>query len=279
FEFSAGYRGMVGKDFSYQVNYNLTLLNNEVLEVNNGTGFVEGGSFGVGQPLPARMEVGLPIGYFYGYQTDGIFQSQAEVDAHPSQIALGAEAQPGDIRYVDTNKDGAISSADRTNIGSPIPASIMGLNLTLKYKNFDFTAYAFASLGNEIVRNYERTQPNVNRMSYVMDRWTGAGTSNEVPRVTTAATANNIFSDFYVEDGSYLRMQRMVLGYRIPEATTTKIGIQEVRFYFAINNLFTITKYQGYDPAASSGAPIGSGFDDGFYPAARTYIFGFNVNI
>ncbi|MBE0637452.1 MAG: TonB-dependent receptor [Bacteroidales bacterium] len=279
FEFSTGYRGMVGKDFSYQVNYNLTLLNNEVLEVNNGTGFVEGGSFGVGQPLPARMEVGLPIGYFYGYQTDGVFQSQAEVDAHPSQIALGAEAQPGDIRYVDTNGDEIINSDDRTNIGSPIPASLMGLNLTLKYKNFDFTAYAFASIGNDIVRNYERTQPNVNRMSYIMDRWTGEGTSNDVPRVTTAATANNIFSDFYVEDGSYVRLQRMVLGYRIPEMTSMKIGIQEVRFYFAINNLFTLTKYQGFDPAASSGAPIGSGFDDGFYPAARTYLFGFNINI
>lgn len=279
FEFSAGYRGMVGKDFSYQVNYNLTLLNNEVLEVNNGTGYVEGGSFGVGQPLPARMEVGFPIGYFYGYQTDGIFQNQAEVDAHPSQIALGAEAQPGDIRYVDVNKDGALTSADRTNIGSPIPASIMGLNLTLKYKEFDFTAYAFASLGNEIVRNYERTQPNVNRMAYVMDRWTGEGTSNEVPRVTTAATANNIFSDYFVENGSYLRMQRMVLGYRLPENTSMKIGIREIRFYAAINNLFTLTKYQGFDPAASTGAPIGSGFDDGFYPAARTYIFGFNINI
>ncbi len=279
FEFSAGYRGMVGKDFSYQVNYNLTLLNNEVLEVKNGTGFVDGGSFGVGQPLPARMQVGFPIGYFYGYQTDGIFQNQAEVDAHPSQIALGAEAKPGDIRFVDINKDGALTSADRTNIGSPIPASLMGLNLTLKYKDFDFTAYAFASLDNEIVRNYERTQPNVNRMAYIMDRWTGEGTSNEVPRVTTAATANNIFSDFYVEDGSYVRLQRMVLGYRLPENTSMKIGIREVRFYAAINNLFTLTKYQGFDPAASTGAPVGSGFDDGFYPAARTYIFGFNINI
>ncbi len=279
FEFSVGYRGMLGTEFSYQVNYNLTLLDNEVLAVNNGTGFVEGGNFGVGQPLPARMEVGFPIGYFYGYQTDGIFQTQAEVNAHPSQVALGAQAQPGDIRFVDTNDDGVINSDDRTMIGSPIPSSLMGLNLTLKYKDFDFTAYAFASIGNDIVRNYERTQPNVNRMSYVMDRWTGPGTSNDVPRVTTAATANNIFSDFYVEDGSYVRLQRMLLGYTLPENTSMQIGIQAVRFYFAVNNLFTVTKYQGFDPGASSGQPIGSGFDNGFYPAARTYIFGLNVNI
>lgn len=279
FEFSAGYRGMIGNDFSYQVNYNLTLLHNEVLEVNNGTGFVEGGSFGVGQPAPARMEVGFPIGYFYGYQTNGIFQTQDEVDAAPSQQALGAAAQPGDIRFVDVNGDGVINSDDRTNIGNPIPASVMGLNLTLKYKNFDFTVYTYASLGNDIVRNYERTQPNVNRMSYILERWTGPGTSNDVPRVTTQATSNNVFSDFYVEDGSYVRLQKLTLGYRIPENLTTKIGIRELRFYGTISNLFTFTKYKGYDPAASSGAPLGGGFDDGFYPAARTYTFGLNLNI
>ena len=141
-------------------------MNNEVLEVNNGTGYVEGGSFGVGQPFPARMEVGFPIGYFYGYQTDGIFQSQEEVDAHPDQTALGAEAQPGDIRFIDVNGDGVINSDDRTNIGDPIPDFIMGLNITFKFYGFDFIAYAFASIGNDIVRNYERAQPNVNRMDY-----------------------------------------------------------------------------------------------------------------
>ncbi len=279
YEFSVGYRGMVAKDLSYSVNYNFTSLNNEVLEVNNGTGFVEGGSFGVGQPLPARMEVGFPIGYFYGYETDGIFQNQAEVDAHYSQAALGAVAQPGDIRYRDINGDSLINSSDRTNIGSPIPDFVMGLNLTLRYKNFDLIAYAFASIGNEIVRNYERAQPNVNRLATSLDRWTGEGTSNSVPRLTTAATANNVFSDYYVEDGSYLRLQRLQLGYKIPVATTKKIGIEEVRFFIAVNNLFTITKYMGFDPAASNGAPIGSGFDSGFYPAARTYTFGFNINI
>jgi len=279
FEFSIGYRGFIKEEFTYDINYNFTYLNNEVLEVNNGTGFVEGGSFGVGQPMPARMEVGLPIGYFYGYQTDGIFQSQAEVDEHPSQTALGAAASPGDIRYKDVNGDGVLDSDDRTNIGDPIPKYIMGLNITFGYKGFDFTTYLFASIGNEIVRNYERAQPNVNRLTYTMDRWTGPGTSTTVPRVTTAATANNIFSDFYVENGSYMRIQRMQLGYTIPEDITMKIKIKKVRFFVAINNLVTVTKYMGYDPAASSGAPIGSGFDPGFYPAARTYIFGLNLNI
>jgi TonB-linked SusC/RagA family outer membrane protein len=278
FEFAIGTRGEIAKGFTYDVNYNLTTLKNEVLEVNNGSGFVEGGGFGVGQPLPARMEVGLPIGYFYGYKTDGIFQNQAEVDAHPSQSALGAEASPGDIRYVDVNGDKKIDSNDRTNIGDPIPDVTMGLNLSLKFKGFDFIAYAYASIGNEMVRNYERTQPNVNKLSYTLDRWTGSGTSNEVPRVTTAATSNNVFSEFYVEDASFIRLQNLQLGYTIPEKLTEKIKIKSLRFYGSISNLFTLTNYTGYDPAASSGAPIGGGFDSGFYPAARTYTFGLNLN-
>jgi TonB-linked SusC/RagA family outer membrane protein len=277
FEFAIGWRGGSEK-FNFRINYNLTYLNNEVLEVNNGTGYIEGGSFGVGQPFPSRMEVGQPIGYFYGYRTNGIFQTQGEADSHPSQIALGAEAQAGDIRFVDHNGDGVIDDDDRTYIGDPIPDFIMGLNITFKFYGFDFIAYAFASLGNDIVRNYERVQPNVNRMNYWLDRWTGPGSSNFAPRVTTAATSNNVFSDFYVEDGSYLRLQRMSLGYTVPP-DLMKNKVKELRFYVAVDNLFTITKYQGFDPAASSGQPIGAGFDAGFYPASRTFWFGLTFNI
>ncbi|PTN09013.1 TonB-linked SusC/RagA family outer membrane protein [Mangrovibacterium marinum] len=278
FEFAVGYRGKITKDLTFSVNYNLTTLKNEVLEVNNGTGFVEGGSFGVGQPAPARMEVGKPIGYFYGYKTDGLFQNQAEADAHPSQVALGAEASPGDIRFVNMNGDDLIDTDDRTDIGSPIPDATMGLNISLNFKGLDFVAYAFASIGNDIVRNYERVIPDVNKMSYKLNRWTGEGTSNTVPRLTTAATSNTVFSDFYVEDGSFLRLQNIQLGYKLPKSVTEKLFIQSLRVYTSISNLFTITEYQGFDPAASSGEPIGAGFDNGFYPAARTYTFGLNLN-
>jgi len=140
-------------------------------------------------------------------------------------------------------------------------------------------AYAFASIGNDIVRNYERAQPDVNRLSTTLDRWTGPGTSNSVPRVTYDATANTIFSEYYVEDGSYLRLQRISVGYRIPQTITQRIKINEVRFFVAVNNLVTLTKYMGFDPGASNGQPIGSGFDSGFYPAARTYWFGFSINL
>lgn len=277
-EFSVDYKNEFSKNFNMSVGYNVTFLQNEVLEVNNGTGFIEGGSFGVGQPSPSRMQVGLPIGYFYGYKTDGVFQSQAEINAHPSQVALGANAAPGDIRFVDVNNDGVINSSDRTNIGNPIPTATMGFNLQMNYKNLDFAAYTFASVGNDMVRNYERTLSDANRLNYVLDRWTGEGTSNSVPRVTTGATANNVFSDYFVEDASYLRIQNIQLGYTLNPEVSEIVKITKLRLYAGVNNLYTFTKYKGFDPGASNGNPIGGGIDYGFYPVPRTFLLGLNIN-
>jgi TonB-linked SusC/RagA family outer membrane protein len=277
-EFSIDYKNKFSDNFSMSAGYNVTFLENKVLEVNNGTGFIEGGSFGVGQPAPSRMEVGQPIGYFYGYQTDGIFQNQAEVDAHPSQLALGANAAPGDIRYADVNGDNVIDVKDRTNIGDPIPSATMGFNLQLNYKNLDFSAYTFASVGNDMVRNYERDVTDANHFRYVLDRWTGEGTSNSVPRVTTSSTANTVFSDYFVEDASYLRIQNIQLGYSLNPKYAEKAGLTKLRLYAGVNNLYTFTKYKGYDPGASNGAPIGGGIDYGFYPIPRTYMMGLNIN-
>jgi TonB-linked SusC/RagA family outer membrane protein len=272
-EFSIGYKETVSEDFNFNVNYNLTTLKNNVTFVGNSTGIIEGGSFGVGQEPPSRMEAGFPIGYFYGYKTDGIFQTQADVNAHATQL----NAAPGDLRFVDTNGDGKIDADDRTNIGDPIADITMGLNLSFNYKRFDFNAYAFASIGNEIVRNYERNLPLTNRPTYFLDRWTGPGTSNTSPRVTTGATGNILFSDFYVEDGSFLRLQSVQLGYSVGQATLEKLQFSKLRFYVTGSNLFTLTKYRGYDPTTSNGAPIGGGIDQGFYPSPKTFLFGMNV--
>lgn len=277
-EVTLDYNKTINDDLSFNANFNISTLNNEVTEV-IGADFLEGGAFGIGQPAPARMEEGKPIGYYYGYESDGIFQTQAEADAHPSQLALGADASPGDIRYKDLNGDGIIDENDRTDIGNPIPNVTGGLNFSINYKNFDFSLYSFANLGNDIVRNFERNQPNVNRLSYNLDRWTGPGTSKTVPRVTTDATANAVFSDFYVEDGSFLRVQTISLGYTLPNNLLESIGVNTLRLYAKIDNVFTFTEYSGYDPAASSGAPIGSGIDLGFYPSPRTYTLGLNVNL
>lgn len=278
FEFAIDYKDKFSDAFSFSVGYNVTFLKNEVLEVNNGTGFIEGGAFGVGQPAPARMEIGKPLGYFYGYKTDGIFQNQAEVDVHPSQLALGANAAPGDLRFVDVNGDGVIDTKDKTNIGDPIPDATMGFNLQLNYKNLDFAVYTFASVGNDMVRNYERTLSDANRLNYVLDRWTGEGSTNSTPRVTTGATANNVFSEYFVEDASYFRIQNIQLGYSLAPSVAQKAGITKLRLYAGVNNLYTFTKYKGFDPGASSGAPIGGGIDYGFYPIPRTYLMGLNIN-
>ena len=273
-EFSIAYSHDVSDDFNFSLNYNFTTIENEVLEVNGENSFVSGGSFGVGQEAPSRMEAGYPIGYFYGLQTNGIFQTQADVDAHATQM----NANPGDIRFVDVNGDGQIDSDDRTYIGDPIADISMGLNFNVNYKNFDFSAYAFASIGNEIVRDYERNVPLANKSVYYLDRWTGPGTSNSFPRVTTGATGNTLFSDFYVEDGSFVRLQNIQLGYTLNSDTSEKIGFDKLRFYVSGNNLFTISDYKGYDPTTSNGSPIGGGIDKGFYPSPKTFIFGLNVN-
>lgn len=277
FEFAIGYKDKIGDDFSFDLNYNVTFLKNNVTEVKNETGFISGGGFGLGEQ-PSRMETGKPMGYFYGLQMEGIFQNQAEIDNAPSQAGLGSTTtSPGDIRFKDVNGDGIITAADKTNLGDPIPSATMGFNVTLNYKGFDFTAYAFASIGNDMVRNYERTVPNGNRLNYVLNRWTGEGTSNTVPRVTTGATNNNVFSSYFVEDASYCRIQNVQIGYSINPAWLNNV-VSKTRIYVGVNNLYTFTKYMGYDPGASSGAPIGSGIDYGFYPVPRTVTLGANIN-
>ena len=277
YELMLKYSTSFGENFYLTSSINATTLNNRVTKVNNSVGFVEGGSFGVGQQAPSRMEVGFPIGYFYGYKTDGIFQNRSEVISHPSQVALGASAAPGDFRFKDLNEDGVIDDKDRTYIGDPIPDFTFGYNLNLNYKNIDFSLNAFASVGQEIVRNYERVQLNANKLNYYIERWRGEGTSNSVPRMTTRATSNNVFSDFFVEDGSFIRLQTIQLGYSLPTSLLEKIQLDQFRLFVTAENVLTLTRYKGYDPAASSGSPVGSGIDNGFYPIPKTITAGVNI--
>lgn len=277
-EFQISYKDQISDNFKFNVSYNISTLENEVIEVNNSIGYEVGGSFGIGQANPpSRMQVGQPIGVFYGLQMDGIFQTQSEVDAHPSQLALGANAEAGDIRFVDVNQDGVIDADDRTFIGNPIPDVTMGLNLSFDYKNFDFQTYFFASLGNDIVRNYDRNSAKTNLTTYVLDRWTGPGSTNSDPRVTNSATANTVFSDYFVEDGSFLRAQNIQLGYTFNKERLQNIGLDNIRVYASVSNAFTLTKYRGFDATTSNGAPIGGGIDSGFYPNPRTFLIGTNV--
>lgn len=285
-EFSLGFNKNFNDDFRLGFSINAATLENKVISVNNQLGYEIGGSFGIGGlEGPSRMEVGFPMGYFYGFKTDGIFQNQEEVDAHASYEKVGPSASIGDLKFLDINMDGLITEDDRTNLGNPIPKLTMGLNFSFDYKNFDFQSYFFSSLGFEIVRNYERNNPLTNRTSYTLNRWTGPGTSNSTPRVTTAPTSNTLFSDFYVEDGSFIRAQNIQLGYTFNQDNSNldilkpwiKASAKSIRFYASINNLFTLTKYQGFDPTTSTGSPLGGGFDQGFYPNPRTFSMGVNV--
>ncbi|MFT5926352.1 MAG: TonB-linked SusC/RagA family outer membrane protein [Rubritalea sp.] len=277
-EFSIGYSDQVSDDFSFNVSYNVATLDNEVLAVNNENGFIEAGSFGVGQPNITRMQEGFTIGYFYGFETDGVFQNAAEVAAHPSQFSLaGVNAQPGDFRYKDLNGDGVVDLDDRTDLGNALPDFTMGMNLSFNYKNWDVQTYLFASIGNEMVRNYERNQPLTNLTTNALGRWTGEGSTNSMPRVTTGATANQVFSDFFVEDASFLRAQNMQIGYTLNDTALDNLKLSKLRVYASVNNAFTLTKYQGFDPSASSGDPLSSGIDNGFYPVARTFLIGINA--
>jgi len=274
FEFAIGFSKQLSDNFKFGLRYNVTTIENEVISVSSDGAFLTGGGFGIGQDPPSRMEAGYPIGYFRGFKTDGIFQNQSEVDAYPT---INGAVQAGDLRFVDINNDGVIDDDDRTDIGNPLPSATMGLNLSLDYKNFDFVAYAFASVGNEIVRNYERNQRLTNKTSYALDRWRGEGTSNTTPRVTTGATSNTLFSDYYVEDGSFVRLQNIQLGYTFSDGAFNNKNIDKLRLYVSASNLFTLTEYRGYDPTTSSGAPIGGGIDQGFYPNPKTFLFGLNL--
>jgi len=282
-EFKIGYSDNISEDFKFNVGYNISTLHNEVLSVDvGGNGVTAGGEFGVGvsQTGISRMEKGFPLGYFYGYQTNGIYQTQAEIDALDASAPDGeyhAGATPGDLIFVDTNGNGEIDADDRTKIGSPIPNVTMGFNLGFTYKNFDFSSSAFASLGNDMIRDYERKDLYANRGAYMLNRWQGSGTSNSVPRAFGADFNTDVFSDFHVENASFLRLQNVQLGYTFSEDTMSSIGVDKLRIYFSGNNLFTITDYLGYDPSASNGDPLSSGIDKGFYPVATSYIVGLNL--
>ena len=272
-EFAIGYSDNLNEDFKFSIRYNVTAIRNEVVAVSGDGEYLEGGGFGISQPAISRMEAGFPLGYFVGYKTDGIFQSQSEID---NAAVTDITPQPGDFRFVDQNGDGVIDLDDRIDLGNPLPNATMGLNISFDYRKWDFAAYAFASVGNDIVRNYERNQALVNKPNSYLDRWTGPGTSNTAPRVTTGASSNTVFSDFYVEDGSFIRLQNVQLGYtfsNVPENSS----IDKFRIYVSGSNLVTLTKYSGYDPTAGTGAPIGGGIDQGFYPSAATLLLGVNL--
>jgi len=277
-ELELGYTTDPSKAFTMGANLNFTMVNNKVTSVPEGVDYLPGAYFGVGGNVATRFEEDYPIGYFHGFQTNGIYQTQEEIDA---ATVYQEGAQPGDLIFVDQDGDGVISfndDSDKTMIGSAIPDFTMGLALNMRFKGFDFSSNIYATYGQEIIRNFERNQPYANQMAYVIDRWVGPGTSTTVPRVTTEATRNTVLSDYYVEDGSFIRLRNIQLGYTIPKKFTKKLKVESFRLYVSANNLVTLTKYQGFDPdIGPTAGTLSAGVDYGFYPQARTIMGGLNV--
>ncbi|WP_045469608.1 SusC/RagA family TonB-linked outer membrane protein [Winogradskyella sp. PG-2] len=284
-EFAIGYNDNFSDDFNFNFNFNFTTIDNEVVSLNGRTTPV-GGEYGVGinQTGITRMIPGLPLGHYYGYKTNGIYQTQAEIDILDASAPSGTysiigDIAPGDLKFVDVDGDGEITAEDRTNIGDPIPDFTFGINIGFTYKNVDFSANAFASVGHDMIRDYERKDLYANRGDYMLERWQGSGTSNFVPRAVSGANVNtDVFNDFHVEDASFLRLQNIQIGYTMGEKFNSELGIDKLRIYLSGNNLITISDYFGFDPSANNGNPLGGGIDKGFYPVAASYLLGINLN-
>lgn len=278
FEYSIGWRSQVN-DFKYNISILGSTIHNEVIKVGGNSGVdsvLVGGYLGNGVAV-TRTSAGLPIGAFYGYKTNGVFQTQEEIDAYPAYQVSDA-VQPGDLKYVDINHDGVINQLDRTYIGSPIPKFIFGFNFGFEFKGLDFSLNIQGQTGNKIFNGKEIVRPDeYNFETHVLDRWTGPGTSNNEPRPTFGGN-NYLPSDKFIYDGSFIRFRNVVLGYTIPLAKSNKIFMQSMRFYVKVDNLYTITKFTGYTPEIGSANLLANGIDTGIYPVTAVYSFGINLN-
>ena len=276
-EFEVAYQSDRKNLLQTNLNFNLTTINNKVVSVPEGIEYIPGAAFSVGGDVATRFEEGYEIGYFFGYQTEGVFQTQEQID---NAAVVQEGAQPGDLIFKDVNGDGKINfsdDSDKTYLGSAIPDFTMGFAFNFKLKGFDFSGNVYAALGQEIIRNYERQQPYANQLAYVIDRWTGEGSTNEHPRLTTGPTNNNLFSDYYVEDGSFVRLRNLQFGYTLPSTLLRKIHIESLRVYVAANNLITLTRYMGFDPDLGSSSVLSAGVDYGMYPQARSLMGGLQI--
>jgi TonB-dependent starch-binding outer membrane protein SusC len=283
FEIALGYRKSFG-NWNFGINANVSHNENKVLRIANNEGIIHGESNLLFQGLDEmnRVEVGKPMGYFYGLKTAGIFQNAAEV-----QAGVQPNAQSGDVRFVDLNGDGKIDANDKTEVGNPNPDYTYGVNLDLSYKAFDVTVNTYGAAGGQNVFGiHDYTRAYTNNTTEVLNRWTSEGTSNRIPRVTYGTDPNGNytkFSDLYVQDADFFRIKNITVGCDLTKLTTKLAFFSKFRLYVAANNLYTFTKYKGMDPEIGFGnTTVGQewarGIDVGFYPQPRTYMMGLNVN-
>ena len=277
-EIELGWKGHIS-DFHYSLKGNVSYVKNTLKNLGNTEGFLNfdgiQGIAGGG----TRAENGQPFPFFYGYKTDGVFQNMDEVRAYTNANGqlIQPKAVPGDVRFVDVNGDGQITTDDRTNIGNGTPDWTFGFNANADWKGFDFNIFLQGVHGSDVFdATYRSDVFSGNYPKWMLNRWTGEGTSDKYPRLSLQDETNWQVSDLYVCDGSYLRIKNMSLGYTLPAKLTRRAFIERFRIYGMVENLVTWTKYWGFDPEIASGG-TSLGIDRGVYPQARTWTVGFNI--
>jgi len=278
-EFELGYKFNIS-DAKFNIKGNASYLKNKLRNLGNDTGFL---NWGINQFSGGgtRAENGQPFPFFYGYKTAGVFQNMAEVSAYTNADGglIMPDAQPGDLRFVDVNGDGKITEDDRTNIGNGTPKWTFGLNIGAEWKGFDLSVFFQGVSGVDVFdATYRQDISSGNYPTWMLDRWTGEGTSNRLPILKQGDSKNWVVSDIYVRDGSYLRLKNLTLGYTLPRTITQKIRIERLRVYGRVENLFTWTKYWGFDPEIGTSS-TSLGVDYGVYPQARTWTVGVNITL
>lgn len=267
--------------FKYEIGGNVSFIKNEVLFLGGGDPTFSGNTFSHGDV--SKTDIGHPIASFYGWETDGIFQTQAEVEAHAFQ---SEETAPGDIRFKDLDGDGIITIDDRTYIGNPTPNAVFGLNGNIEFKNIDLSVFCQGVSGNDIFNASVRYDKfGGNKPSSILNRWTGEGTSDFEPKVSLLDPNQNVrASDRFIEDGSYFRIKNLQIGYTLPTSLLDKMRFTKFRIYGSVQNLWTFTNYSGFDPEIGSSAevdgvpqPLDLGIDRGFYPQSRTILGGIQI--
>jgi TonB-linked SusC/RagA family outer membrane protein len=271
---------------TYSVNVNGSYNKNKVTRIANNEGIFHGQSNALGQGTEelCRAQVGYPIGYFWGYKTLGVFQTDAEVAAYKnsSEKIIQPTAVAGDLKFADTNGDGQIDYKDKVMIGDPNPDYILGINLSAAFKGFDISLMANGAFGQQIARSWRRwaDSPQMNFTTDIFNRWHGEGSSNKYPRLTYGSSINWQYnSDIFIEDADYLRISNVTLGYDLKQLFKA-IPLAQARFFMTFQNLYTFTKYSGMDPEIGSSGGTDSwakGIDIGYYPAPRTFLLGLSL--
>jgi TonB-linked SusC/RagA family outer membrane protein len=279
-ELELGYRKKLG-EVNFSVNGNVSYLKNKVTYLGRGIAYLSGGQSIQSTSYPiTRTALGQPFNAFYGFKTNGIFQTQQDVDAYVNKDGkkLQPKAVPGDFRWTDVNGDGQITDeGDRTFLGNPTPSWTYGFTVNSAYKGFDVVLFVQGAAGNKIFQGLRRLDiQTANWQTKALGRWTGAGSTNDYPRLTTADDNKNFThpSDFYLEKGDYARIKSLQIGYSLPSDLIKRAHIERFRVYVMSENLLTLTKYTGYDPEIGGGV---FSIDRGIYPQARSFMVGVNA--